>query len=99
MRLALSSRRKSSCSVERPLVDIRTCARVKAIIEVSVPISGEKPFLGPTMVSDSSGGAVAEGCAKRVTPENPAASVALVLRKLRRVGQQSQGVIKAPVTR
>src|SRR6266581_9730635 len=55
-------------------------------METSVPISGEYPFLGPTMVSDSweSG-----GCARRGSPEKPAVSAALDLRKLRRPGKHS----------
>jgi hypothetical protein len=102
MRLALSSRRKSSCSVERPFTDIRTCVRVKSIMEVSVPTSGVKPFFGPTMVSDSLGSSVStvvaaeEGSAKRLTPESPAAKAAVDFRKLRRVGQQSQGIMVGP---
>src|SRR5215470_12565723 len=65
-------------------------------MDVSVPISGVKPFLGPTMVPDSLGSsgkaASAEGSPKRLTLENPAASAAVVFKKLRREGQQSQGV-------
>src|SRR5215467_8882685 len=89
MRLALASSRKSSCSLERPLADIRTCERVNAIMDVSVPISGVKPFLGPTMVSDSSAGAASEVAVKRGAET---ANAVAVFRKARRVGQQSQGV-------
>src|SRR5258708_13056607 len=87
--LALASRRKSRSCCDMPLTERRTCERMNAIIEVSVPISGEKPFLGPTIVRSAS--SECAGGESRVNPESPVVRAAVVFRKFLRLGMHSNG--------
>src|SRR5580704_2794868 len=68
---------------------------MNAIIEVKVPISGEKPFLGPMMWrSESSEEA---GCARKLKPEIPVVIAAPALRKSLRDGKHSAGIMAVSV--
>src|SRR5580704_9105756 len=70
-----------------PLTLCSTCIRVKWSMETSVPISGVNPGLGPTIQESSSWAAAGWGASESV--ERPAARAAPALRKVRRLGRQS----------
>src|SRR5262245_24984323 len=89
MVLALLSSRKSKSATESPLTACRTCMRVNAIIELSVPISGVKPGLGPISHGDDSWDCVA--VAREGQAEALAAKAAPNFRKLRRLDRHSSG--------
>src|SRR5260370_24360013 len=90
MVLALPSNRKSRSACDIRLTEFRTCMRVNASMDVSVPISGVKPGLGPmTQASDSSDTA---GWGSSATPESPVASTTPAFRKLRRRDKHSAGI-------
>ena len=95
MVLALASRRKSRSCWDIPLTARTTWSRMKAISETSVPICGEKPRLGPTMVRPESSAAAYE--TGRVSVETVAAIAAPANRKFLREGAHSEGNMSASI--
>src|SRR5215469_3321538 len=88
---ALASSRKSRSCCDKPFTLCKTCSRVKANMDVSVPISGEKPGCGPTIHSFS---APATDDGKTPKVESPKASPRLPFRKWRRLELHSTGNIE-----
>src|SRR6266403_727891 len=89
MALALLSSRKSKSACDIPFTEWRTWSRMNAISETSVPICGEYPCLGPTMVRPESSAAPYE--TGRASPETVAVKSAPANRKVLREGAQSEG--------
>src|SRR6516164_7295560 len=91
MVFALASSRKSRSCCDKPLTLCTTCCRVKASMDVSVPISGVKPGCGPTIHAFS---VAAADPRRRARAGNPNASPTPPFRKLRRPGTHSTGNIR-----
>ena len=93
MVFALASSRKSRSCCDKPFTFFNTCLRVKASMDVNVPISGVKPGWMPTIHAFS---AATEDMGRAARLDSPTAIPTPAFRKLRRLGTHSFGSIRFP---
>ena len=72
-----------------PFTELRTCMRVNAIMDVSVPISGLNPGFGPMTHGEDSCACTVE--ASKLPPGAMMAQAAPNFRNVRRSGRHSTG--------